>query len=107
MQEHLLLPGVAILGLPGNQPMSSIPIAYVFTCGADVFGFSVEVDGSNLPALTNGQRWIPLGIALNSPSEFAEFTADPRTALINLRARGYHFARRAGVERATSVVAHA
>jgi hypothetical protein len=74
-----------------------ISTVFVFSCGSpDLVGLSVRSDGGNIPAVHDGQSdWSLSGMAALSAAGLSPLLDDPRIAISNLHARGYHIARRA------------
>jgi hypothetical protein len=67
---------------------------YIFTSENSEFrGLSLDEGGENLPRLTDNSIWTPLAVALLTRENLRRYSLDPGLALLNLRTKGFHFAR--------------
>jgi hypothetical protein len=74
--------------------MGKVPEFYIF--GSDdpeMRGLSLERDGHNLPRLAGNSSWTPLAVAALTLENLQRHTLDPGLALLNLKTKGFHFAR--------------
>jgi hypothetical protein len=82
-----------------GQTMSN-PTVYVFVCSDPEFdGYSFKEDGGNLPTLasTTDCRWTLVRAVPMSRIHLQPFVRDVQVAVVNLKCRGYHIARRTAV----------
>ncbi len=68
---------------------------YVFDCGCpEYLGFSIEKDGSNLPAcLIPLHKWTRVKEIPFDPDAISSLFVEPAIAIENLKTRGYHLAK--------------
>ena len=87
--------------------MSFPSSAFVFSCAdPDVFGLSVQSGGHNIPRVGHNCPWFFKALVSLTGPDLAPYASDTIIALANLRARGYHIARKsAAAERARFLAA--
>jgi hypothetical protein len=67
---------------------------FVFvSADAEMFGFSLLGDGSNLPP-TAGGKWTPHATIRWSARDINRYTSETELAMMNLRTRGYYLLKR-------------
>jgi hypothetical protein len=73
--------------------MKAAPLVAVFACDdRQLRGFSLQADGSNLPARPDGSQWVSVAAIPMTIGELEKYAVDPACVLVNLRERGYDVA---------------